>query len=270
MKRTSLSKKARFEVFKRDSFTCQYCGKKAPDILLQADHIKPVSKGGTNDILNLVTSCVDCNQGKSDRELSDSTVIDKQREQLEALQERKEQIELMFEWQKSLLELEDHVDDQIAEYWSENVPGYVLNESGKKAVHRLRGKYEIGEILSGIKLAAEKYLDWVDGEPTKESVELAWKKVGGICHMKRLDNSQPELKRLYYIRGIMRNRFHYCDDRKAMELLKQSVQLNASVDSLEECAKDAKNWSSWKAGIENFINDQLEEQEGEPDELSNG
>lgn len=57
-KRRSLSKKKRFEVFKRDSFTCQYCGAKAPDVVLQCDHIKPVSKGGTDDILNLITSCL--------------------------------------------------------------------------------------------------------------------------------------------------------------------------------------------------------------------
>ena len=54
-KRKSISKKNRFEVFKRDSFTCQYCGASAPDVLLEVDHIKPVASGGTNDILNLIT-----------------------------------------------------------------------------------------------------------------------------------------------------------------------------------------------------------------------
>lgn len=64
MARKGLSKKIRFEVFKRDQFTCQYCGKKAPDVILHVDHIQPVSKGGTNDLLNLITSCQDCNLGK--------------------------------------------------------------------------------------------------------------------------------------------------------------------------------------------------------------
>ena len=50
MTRKSLSNKIRFEVFKRDNFTCQYCGRKAPEIVLNVDHIEPVSKGGTNDI----------------------------------------------------------------------------------------------------------------------------------------------------------------------------------------------------------------------------
>lgn len=105
MSRENLSKKGRFEVFKRDSFTCQYCGAKAPDVLLQVDHIVPVSKGGTNDILNLITSCQPCNAGKSDRELSDTSILDKQRQQLEDLQERREQIEMMINWQRELMHL---------------------------------------------------------------------------------------------------------------------------------------------------------------------
>lgn len=62
--RKALSQKVRFEVFNRDSFTCQYCGAKAPDVILQVDHITPVAAGGTNDVLNLVTSCQACNSGK--------------------------------------------------------------------------------------------------------------------------------------------------------------------------------------------------------------
>ena len=41
-KRKNLSKSVRFEVFKRDSFKCQYCGKSAPDVVLEVDHIIPV------------------------------------------------------------------------------------------------------------------------------------------------------------------------------------------------------------------------------------
>lgn len=66
----SLSKKTRFEIFKRDGFTCQYCGEHPPSIVLEVDHIIPVSKKGTDDFDNLITSCFDCNRGKSNKELS--------------------------------------------------------------------------------------------------------------------------------------------------------------------------------------------------------
>lgn len=60
----SLSKSSRFEVFARDGFACQYCGRRPPEVVLEVDHVHPRSCGGTDEILNLVTSCFDCNRGK--------------------------------------------------------------------------------------------------------------------------------------------------------------------------------------------------------------
>ena len=72
MNRKPLSKKMRFEIFERDNFTCQYCGRQAPKVELQVDHILPVSRGGKNNKDNLITACVDCNIGKSDAMITDS------------------------------------------------------------------------------------------------------------------------------------------------------------------------------------------------------
>lgn len=100
MARKSLSNKIRFEVFKRDNFTCQYCGRKAPEIVLNVDHIEPVAKGGTNDIYNLVTSCFECNNGKRDKRLNDNSILEKQHDELVLLNERKKQLEQMMQWKR--------------------------------------------------------------------------------------------------------------------------------------------------------------------------
>jgi len=63
--RVQLSKRVRFEVFKRDQFICQYCGKHPPEVMLECDHIVPVAEGGGNDEGNLVAACQDCNRGKA-------------------------------------------------------------------------------------------------------------------------------------------------------------------------------------------------------------
>jgi hypothetical protein len=68
--RKAISKKTRFEVFKRDLFLCQYCGAHPPEVILHVDHIMPVAAGGTNDSDNLTTACEACNQGKGCRELT--------------------------------------------------------------------------------------------------------------------------------------------------------------------------------------------------------
>src|SRR3990172_6638622 len=65
MTRENLSKKTRFNVFKRDGFQCQYCGSTPPSVVLEVDHIQPASKGGNNLTDNLITSCFDCNRGKA-------------------------------------------------------------------------------------------------------------------------------------------------------------------------------------------------------------
>ena len=65
--RTNLPKSLRHKILKRDRYTCQACGARAPDVELEVDHKVPISKGGTDDELNLITLCRDCNRGKSDR-----------------------------------------------------------------------------------------------------------------------------------------------------------------------------------------------------------
>lgn len=57
----------RFRVFERDKFKCVYCGMPGTHCILEVDHIVPVSRGGTNEMFNLATSCADCNVGKSSR-----------------------------------------------------------------------------------------------------------------------------------------------------------------------------------------------------------
>lgn len=61
----AISKRTRFEVLRRDNHTCQYCGGKAPDVILHVDHIIPVALGGDDSPGNLVTACKDCNAGKT-------------------------------------------------------------------------------------------------------------------------------------------------------------------------------------------------------------
>lgn len=49
-------------IFKRDNFTCGYCGQQGGH--LECDHVVPLSRGGTNDRANLITACYDCNRSK--------------------------------------------------------------------------------------------------------------------------------------------------------------------------------------------------------------
>lgn len=54
-------------ILERDGYQCTYCG----DDARCADHVVPLSRGGSNDEDNLVACCLPCNSSKSDRLLSE-------------------------------------------------------------------------------------------------------------------------------------------------------------------------------------------------------
>lgn len=59
----AVSKRTRYEVLRRDDFTCRYCRSK--DNELHVDHVTPVSLGGSDKPDNLVAACKECNIGKA-------------------------------------------------------------------------------------------------------------------------------------------------------------------------------------------------------------
>ena len=71
-----ISKRIRFEILKRDRFTCQYCGRQAPEVRLNLDHRVPIASGGKDEANNLIAACIDCNLGKLDIPLGEQ-IIDK-------------------------------------------------------------------------------------------------------------------------------------------------------------------------------------------------
>jgi len=61
-----LSRHDAMKVFRRDHFTCQYCGLNGKDnfpnwLVLTIDHIHPHAHGGARKMDNLVTACRPCN-----------------------------------------------------------------------------------------------------------------------------------------------------------------------------------------------------------------
>ncbi|MCD6385517.1 HNH endonuclease [Candidatus Sumerlaeota bacterium] len=56
----------RRNIFLRDNFTCQYCGRKAQRDELTIDHVIPRSRGGKSTWENVVIACIECNAKKGD------------------------------------------------------------------------------------------------------------------------------------------------------------------------------------------------------------
>jgi len=246
-KRKSISKKIRFEVFKRDKFTCQYCGRSAPDVVLEVDHIRPVSKGGTNDIMNLVTSCMECNRGKSDKELSDDSVVKKQQQQIKELSERREQLEMMLKWRESLRNIEDDCVEKIVETFTAYT-GCGVSDHGRMRVKKWLKKFSIEEILDAMDISITAYFD-----NDEESCEEAFQKIPGICYNRKNQNSDYRRYYCNYIIKAMYGKGWYCNEKVVRAFVYNAVESEEDFELAKRCLKEARHWTMfWNFVEQNF------------------
>lgn len=190
--RKPISKRTRFEVFKRDSFKCQYCGESAPKVILHIDHINPVSKGGDNHLMNLITSCDNCNLGKSDKVISDSSAIEKSKLQLDLLQEKREQLELMQKWRTELKKFEEKVENEVIKYFNAKSYPFSLNETGILKLRKVIKKHDLNLVYESIDISFDRYLEYEDGKPIQSTVSYVLNKIGGIAFFKSLPPLQQK------------------------------------------------------------------------------
>lgn len=145
-------------------------------MILEVDHLVPVAKGGQNEILNLVTSCRDCNRGKGARQLSDETAVERQRQQLEDAQDRREQMRMIVEWKHSLMELQNDMLEAISDILLMH-SGYTFNDNGEAILRRLLNMFSFDEVCEAAEIAFSTYYRGTDS-----TWETAFNKIGGICY----------------------------------------------------------------------------------------
>jgi hypothetical protein len=239
MERKSISKSMRFEIFKRDEFKCQYCGSFAPDVILEIDHILPVCEGGKNEMINLVTSCFDCNRGKGKRKLSAKASTKAQENEFELLKIRKEQMQQFVKWKKEILSVSDSEFKEMQKLF--NTVDREWNELGKKDVLKLLKKYGFKECYESLSICINQY------EPKFVSDMLP-----KVLASRKYVNDNPMMKDVFYIRAIVKNRM-YCNEIIAKNLIIEAINNDVNIDYLKELAKTSKNWTQWKNEMEEAI-----------------
>ena len=121
----------RFEVFKRDGFTCCYCGRKPPTVTLEVDHIVPRAAGGEDILENLTTACFECNRGKSDRSLDAPVRTTAAIQKAEDLKERTLQAQAYAEAIAETRKAQDHLRDMVCAAWCDAWEGEVTDGGWK-------------------------------------------------------------------------------------------------------------------------------------------
>lgn len=143
----ALSKRTRFEIFKRDGFACHYCGRTPPQVKLEVDHIVPKSAGGSDDRINLITACFDCNRGKSDGLLSN--VPESLAARLEDEVERAEQLDGYDRLLKSRRRKRTAAERECLRYFK-TILGCEIGPPGRRSIGMFLNRLAKSEILDAI------------------------------------------------------------------------------------------------------------------------
>jgi hypothetical protein len=194
-----ISNALRFEVFQRDRHTCQYCGRRAPDVELEVDHLIPVARGGTDAFENLITSCRDCNSGKSAKLIERFTHGHTKESWREKIREKR--IE-------RLREKHSEVED-VLDYWAECSSMHAVTNYDEEAVFRFVETYDPAWIKAAIRIATRQrrnnYVKYVAG------ILKNWAKTGPPEYVADPDKALADAleqkkatdKQIAYIAGLL-------------------------------------------------------------------
>ena len=241
-RRAGLGKRIRFEVFKRDQFKCQYCGSVAPEVILVIDHIKPVADGGSSDLLNLTTACVDCNAGKSAVPLSDGSAVKRQRAQLQFLAERREQVAMLVEWRDGLASLEDEKVALLVERANRRLAEFGDAELNAEGTRRVRGwlkRFGFDASIYGIDQAFDS-----------STAQARYEQMEQFAAAARKVEREPELREFWRIRARLRGRgFDYGPEWAPIQDMRRSFAAGWPIEKMDAAAGEAEDYDHFRSLI---------------------
>lgn len=240
-KRKSISKKIRFEVFKRDSFTCQYCGKSAPDALLHIDHINPIAGGGEDDILNLVTSCQDCNLGKGARKLSDNSVVKKQKQQLKEASEKLEQLKLIIQWKEELVKLDGLKVQPIEKLFSDRT-GHGFSDNGKAIIKQAIDRYGYNLVYDATEKSICSYFD----SSNPSTIQKTFDYISRIARSLQTVEKDPGMADIYKVKNFIFKKFYGVKGYEVIPTLKKMRDKGVTIDEMLEATATFNSWNRFK------------------------
>ena len=164
----------RFAIFERDGFCCQYCWKDPInfDVVLEVDHSISIKDWWCNSEGNLITSCFECNRGKSkksvilwwDIKVEDSIA------KLKKAKERLQQIKKIKEIRTHIEEIQNIIDDENFSF-----------------IYRFLSWRSEDLYESMMKAVKWKHKQWVDIELLEECVSITYNKFSSVTRFYTTD-----------------------------------------------------------------------------------
>lgn len=187
---TQFTKRARYEIMRRDNFTCRYCGAKAPDVKLEIDHVMPVALGGDTTPGNAVTACADCNSGKSATPAGAPIVEDVREHDLKFRKAVRDNLLRFIEEEALDEEKVDAWAAKFVDYWCDNLT--VMDKTPARMLENFERWYSLGVPDELIFYAMKQTRARSHGQSW--SVDRKWKYTCGII-WKRIEKAGEEAAR---------------------------------------------------------------------------
>jgi hypothetical protein len=170
--------------------------------------------------------------------LDDRKAVEIQREQLAAIEERREQLKMMLDWRVECAGFEaeqvDAVNTMIQMRFER-----ILSPQGRLDVSALIKKFGMSLVLDSTQAACDYYKD----------ADTAIGKIGGICVCKKRDAENPGMGKFSYIRAILKNRCGYVNEGSLKEMMQDAFAIGLSPEPLIEIAKQSKSFTQFNNGV---------------------
>jgi len=149
--RKPISNGLRFDVLSKFNFKCSYCGVDAVKSALEIDHIIPISRGGSNDFINLVTACKSCNRGKYNKILNE--------ENLSIIKEISNENDIYFRFFNELDESQLYDLKTIEDIFKNRFPNQSINNEIRYEIHDFLEDLGVCDVVCCAENAIQ-YLMW--------------------------------------------------------------------------------------------------------------
>lgn len=159
---------------------------------------------------------------------------------------------MMLDWQRGLRNLSSDTVDELLAFWHERIVGWTMHDTVKPKIKKLVSKYGVGTVMAAMETAADEYLEFDrDGRATQASVDLAFRRVSGICFVERESGGNPDIKELFMLRGRARNRLGYFNDHKAIAMLREAYDAGVPIHTIRAVVAAASSWTRLVEGLAN-------------------
>jgi hypothetical protein len=100
--------------------------------------------------------------------------------------------------------------------------------------------------------AANKLVSASQHEDIEARSDAFWS-IPKICSVMTAEDNDPGVGKLFYIRGILRNRCAHVNERGCIAMLKQARECGVDVAWMERVAKDVTSWTQFRDAVSEAI-----------------